>query len=313
MKKDLHDAFLITHKNCLDGTACAALFMAAGGKRKNIYFCNPDHETMDEFIIDLVIRKGEYDIFVVDVSISSKAAMKLDSLIHGIVLLDHHKSAIPLSSWYFCDIEVKNKRCGSKMFFDWLCKQEQLNNLFFYSFEKFFQYKRMVEYVDDNDRWVHNIPESRKLASLHKILGQEMFLDRIIKNPWPDFMEKEKYLLEVYDKKREIETEKRKESTQVYTKNIQGHDVRVGFVIAYGDDQSLLGEALYTDLDLDVDIAVIINGDGVSLRCSRDCPVDVSEVAKLNGGGGHPKASGCSLGNVLGQNFLEFVASKMRF
>ena len=36
-----------------------------------------------------------------------------------------------------------------------------------------------------------------------------------------------------------------------------------------------------------------LKGEGISLRRSPDCKVDLSQLAQLFGGGGHPAAAGC--------------------
>lgn len=43
MRKPTDKTALVTHRGCLDGTGCAAMFVWAGGKRENVIFKTPSH------------------------------------------------------------------------------------------------------------------------------------------------------------------------------------------------------------------------------------------------------------------------------
>jgi len=299
MKSEFEDVFLVTHKNCMDGSACAILFQSLGGKKENIYFSMPNHELTDEIVSDLVNHDWPGHILVADLSVSEDIADWLDK-VGRVTLLDHHQSSIPLGGFSFCTINVKNKMCGAAMMQD--------------AFSTSHKFREFVKLVDDNDRWIHNYPESKDLAALHELLGQELFIERFLKNQDVSFSDREKYIVEVYENKREISTRARKNNLKVVERNVQGHNVRVGFSVAYGDNTSYLGGALCTDPELGVDFVVIISGEGVSFRASSDCPVDVSVLAELNGnGGGHRGAAGTKLSGILGEDFLEMIVDRIKF
>lgn len=292
------NTFLITHKNCMDGSACAILFRSLGGKKENIYFSIPKGNRTDEFVSDLINGGWDGPVLIADLMVSVDVAEWLDTL-GNVALFDHHKTSVPLQRFDFCTIDVKNEMCGAMMLDHEFCGA--------------LKYMDLIRRADDNDRWVHNYPESKVLASLHDLLGQEAFIDRFLRNPDIELTIQEKFLIDVHNRDRAIKTKSRKKNTIIVDKNIQGHDVRVGFVVAYGDNTSKLGNEICEDFHMDVDLVVIISGEIVSYRASKDCPVDVSVVAALNGGGGHRLASGGQLSGILGEDFLEMVMGRIKF
>jgi oligoribonuclease NrnB/cAMP/cGMP phosphodiesterase (DHH superfamily) len=302
------NTLLMTHKACQDGSACALLFLAAGGKKENIHFCNPAHVETDAMLYELIHDTDDSDIWMVDLSISKEMADSIRDTVHEcrIEIIDHHNSAIPLKEYYFCQIDENNSQCGSMLFYNWLFGLSGSGH------GELRKYKELVTLTDDIDRWKHNYPESGQLAVLHKILGQELFIERFKKNPGVDLTDQEHYLIDINNKKREIDTKNRKKSLKIITKIINSVEYRFGIVYSYGDDQSLLGNAICSDPGLDVDVAVIVGGHSISFRSNEDCSLDLSEVTKLNGGGGHKHAAGCNLNGIFGEDFLELIMNKLK-
>jgi oligoribonuclease NrnB/cAMP/cGMP phosphodiesterase (DHH superfamily) len=288
----------------MDGSTCAVLFVAAGGKRENIIFSYPTNHIVEEHL-DYALLRNNNNILLVDVSVSKEYAEKLHET-GRVLLLDHHKAAVSLDEFDWCDIDIENERCGARMFFDWIQRNREpsieTNRIYFY--------RDLVMAVDDRDRFVNEIPESEKMATLHYVLGQKLFIDRFIKYSPITLTHQEIYAIDLEEKKKVEFIEKRKKETVVKTLSVKGELVRVGFVLA-NTYQTEVGYATYTDLDLDVDIVVIVGLNKVSFRSDRDCSVDLSEIAKLNGGGGHFHASGSNLGKVLGKDFLELVIERL--
>jgi len=301
---DLSDVALVTHQGCMDGSTCALVFLAAGGKEENVYFTLPSHDISDE-IVNYLAETHNGPIIVADMSISLGLAEKLNQHNAGIFLLDHHRSAIPLDKFEWCEIEVDNQRAGGRMLWDhfreFIIRRPELNQL-----------KDLVMAADDVDRWVKEIPVAEDLVTLHDAIEQQDFIDRFKKNPLLHFSKKEQYLIDVYKAKRDRYVERKKRDVVFFNRKIQGHRVRIGVVQA-GTHQSILGNAICTDPDLNVDVAIMSNGISVSMRSSSSCPVDLAAIAKLNGGGGHFNAAGVSAGKVIGEDFAEFIYGKIKF
>lgn len=300
----LDNTALVTHRGCLDGSTCALVFLAAGGKEENIYFTFPQHDDSDD-IVNYLAETHDGPIFVADMSISLGLATKLDQRGVDITLLDHHATAIPLNKFDWCEIEVENQRAGGKMLYDFL------NNNMKLSF-RFHAYNRLVELADDNDRWVRQYPESQDLVTFHDAIEQDAFIERFRKEASVKFNKEEQYLIDAYKAKRERYVERKKRSAVFFSRKLQGHNVRVGLVEA-GTHQSILGNSMCEDPELDCDIAVMCSGRSVNLRSSDRCPVDLSKIAKINGGGGHFRAAATSIGKVLGEDFAELVYGKMQW
>ncbi len=300
------DVKLVTHRDCSDGSACAVLFIAAGGLPENIVFTSPSHTETDE-IANNLFETWDGPIWFVDVSISDDAAQLL-SRRTDVVLIDHHKTAIPLAKYKFCKIDKDNSACGSKLFLAFLKKQLGAS-AYTLAIKK---YQDFVDNVDDMDRWRKNIPGSEVIFNLHGLLGQKLFIKRFLKNASMDTTDNEKYLIEI-DREREKEyIRSKKEQVVVVQREHNQQKVRVGFVQAGGPYRSALGDSMCHDPELDVDLAVMVNGDYISLR-SRNGKVDCSGVAQQNGGGGHPAAAGCDLSKIIGKDILSLAIENMKF
>jgi uncharacterized protein len=298
---DLSNWKLVTHKDCPDGSTCAMLFVAAGGKRENIVFTNPGHEETDEVAYDL-FETWAGPILFADVSVSEDCAKKLDNRF-DIVLLDHHKSAEPLK--YFSFALVDMTRCGCRLVYEWLILN-QLGNVAS-------KYKDLVMLVDDRDRWVNKLEDSKDIShGLHTIYGQEQFINRFLKNPIPALTPEERFCLDLDRAKEKAFVEKKKRQVVVYDKVHGNGTIRVGFVMAGGPYRSELGNAIVSDPVLDVDVAVMVSGDSISMR-SRKNGADVALIGAVNGGGGHAAAAGCSVPGVLGKGLLDLVVENMKF
>jgi oligoribonuclease NrnB/cAMP/cGMP phosphodiesterase (DHH superfamily) len=303
---DISKTALVTHVGCMDGAACAVLFIAAGGKRKNVYFTLPNHEHVEERLEHLFDRHEGY-IVVADVSVSLEYAEN-EVPTYDISLLDHHKASIPLNGLDWCEVNEENSMCGSKMLFEWI-----LGNVPNVDRGRILAYKNFLNAVDDMDRWIKAIPESQSLASLFSFLGQQLFIDRFISAPDLELTASEQYAVRIEEQKKEEFIGRMKKEVLVRVYEIDGRSVRVGFVLATTPYQSQLGHAICESLELDVEMAVIVGDKSISMRASRDAEVDLSVIAALNGGGGHVAAAGCQLSKVTGEDLLEKVANRLRF
>lgn len=297
---DITKTALVTHQGCMDGSTCAIVFCAAGGLRENVFFSSPNHRDTDELVSDLMERWSG-PIVIADASISLALAEKVFR--NDVFLLDHHKSAIPLKKFSWCEIDVDNTRAGGKMLYDWL----KVNA----SSSWFMEYKQLVDLADDHDRWIKQYKESDTLSLFHEVLGQELFIERFLKNPDPTLNSMEKYAVDLEIRKRDQYIQRKKNEVEVVRKRIDGRDVNIAFVAA-GTHQSLLGNMVCEDPAINAEVCVLV-GSSVSMRANRASQVDLSRVAKINGGGGHAKAAGCSLDKLLGKSLLEYVKDNLKF
>lgn len=301
---DLTNTALLTHRSCLDGSTCSIVFCAAGGNKNNIRFSSPSHDKSDEAFLDLY-ENWDGPIIVADLSVSYNVALTV-SLSAEVYLLDHHKSAIPLDEFSWCEIEVDNHRAGGKMLFDFL-----YDNVRYNSDPCFRDLKDLVEAADDHDRWIKEIPESDTLATLHNVLGQKRFINRFLKTPELSLTENERYVLNLEDEKREEYIKNAKKNLSIVNKSIDGKQIKVAYLLA-NKHQSRLGHAIYEDVELDIDVVIMISNRSISMRSRPNCPLDLSMVAKKFNGGGHLHAGGMSLGQVIGKDLIELVVEKLQ-
>ena len=299
---NLDNVKLITHKDCHDGSACAILFVACGGLIENVVFTHPNHNDVDD-VAEHAYYNWEGPIWFVDVSVSEKTAELLANR-GDVLLIDHHKSAIPLTRFSFCNVDKFNSACGSKLFFEFLRKEFG---------PEIRKYRELVDMVDDIDRWVRQIPDSDSITRLHSVLGQKGFIKRFSKKPQISFSQIEKFLIEM-DMTREKEYVESKKTQVVKVNKIIGDkEITIGFVSGGGPYRSVLGDALCTDPSLGIDLAVMINGDFISLR-SRNGEIDCARIAENNGaGGGHAAAAGCNLSKILGKDLVTLAIENMKF
>lgn len=301
MKIDLSKTKLVTHQQCMDGSGCSIIFQAAGGKKENIIFVSPNYLDTDEVAREL-LETWEGPILFADVSISEESASLLDGR-PEVYLLDHHKSAIPLTRFGWCEIEVENLRCGTRMLLDW-CIEHNLNA------QHLKQYEVLADFIDDIDRWQHFYSQSEDLAILHGFITQPAFIKRFVKNAEVKFSENERFVIDVEKEKRKSFIASKKDEVFTVKKIIAGKEVNFGF-IRVNKHQSDLGAAICTDPMLNIDAAVMI-GNHISMRSSGPDGVDVSEIASLNGGGGHKNAAGCRLETVLGKGLVDLIIEKLK-
>lgn len=303
----LTETALVTHNGCMDGSTCALVFMACGGKKENIFFTTPSHDDTNA-LVKYLAETWQGNIIVADASISLSLAERLNKTNTNIRIFDHHKTAIPLNKFSWCEIDVENTRAGGKMLYDY-CQQ----HIGYLNHHRMLNLKELVDAADAYDRWTWNGDELiDNLALFHDAVEQESFIERFNSNPYLLFNEKEQYLVDVKKAKRERFVEKKKQDAEFVVLHVQGHNIKVGVVEA-GTHQSILGNAICSDPELKADVTVMVNSRSVSLRASADCPVDLSKVAKINGGGGHAKAAGVALSNLLKDDFLNMVFERVRW
>lgn len=289
----------------MDGSTCAICFQLGGGLKQNIHFSNPQHESVDEILSDL-LSTGANNVVLADVSVSENMADEVERSGANVMIFDHHKSALPLSARKWCNID--ESACGSKLLFQHLLKTSNEEMLRYFS-----KWKDLIDLVDDYDRWERNYPESEDLALLHPMIGQSMFIDRFLSHPTKILTSEERYVVNLEKRKMEEEISEKKRVVQssIFKKKVNGKDYRFGIItgVKYA---STTGDALYSDPKLNLDCIVMISGATISMRSSKTCEIDLAKIAKDNGGGGHKSASGFPLKSLLGMDLPQFVADKIK-
>ncbi len=274
---------LLTHSD-LDGVACAIIYAAATGR--------VDYRLVENGSVDVAVREaiaaGAGDLILADHSVSEAMVAPIEEFISGggrFRMLDHHKSALPLAQRGWATVDLTRSAAG--LLFDHLGRPPRL--------------AEFAALVEDHDLWIHSDPRSRRLAALLGLLGHERFIERFTRRPRVDFTDGEELLLEV---------EARRQADYIERKLAQAQTIEAGGVrwaIVFAESyRSELAEAMLDRLGADATAIVNPAKATVSLR-SRS--IDVADVARPLGGGGHARAAAFTAqGTEIEQGLRRFVS-----
>jgi oligoribonuclease NrnB/cAMP/cGMP phosphodiesterase (DHH superfamily) len=130
------------------------------------------------------------------------------------------------------------------------------------------------------------------------LIGREKFVKRFSENVSVEFTEGEKLLLEVEEDR--IKKYIDKVSKKVIPAKIENYNAGVVFAEQYISE---LGNAI-AEQNPNLDFIAIVNvgGGGISYRRREGIDIDLGQLVKVFGGGGHPSAAGSSLYHRLDIN-----------
>lgn len=302
---------LFTHTD-LDGVGCAILAKLAFGEEIDVEYC--DYNNVNEkvkYYLDTDDDSLSY-IYITDISVNEETAKLLGER-GGVNLLDHHPTALELNKYPWCKVILEDlngiKTSGTKMFYHLLdmngCLSENLENN--KSLDKF------VELVRDYDtwRWTTFGDEGlicKQVNDLLYLYGREKFikwcLSEIHDEVFPRLYAADEFVLKL--KQQEIDEYIKEKDEQLITSPMCG--MNCGFVFAE-KYFSELGNGLCV-MHPEIDFVAMIDMSGtVSYRTVKD-NIDLGkDVAKLFGGGGHPKAAGSQFSDEIKLSVIENIFS----
>jgi oligoribonuclease NrnB/cAMP/cGMP phosphodiesterase (DHH superfamily) len=243
----------------------------------------------------------EAEVWITDISWTEKETdahlRQLAARGAKIYWFDHHRTAVERYrsgeiDVPFTDLVVKEECAASRLVYEYLwarLKAEGRHNPLFAALH------RLVRMADDNDRWIHEVTGSRELALIVRAMAaNQESLDAY--QALLDTDEQVSYtprMQEAYERAtKEIQASLDLAEKSQVTLPIAGTDFTVVAALCDGypsDVADLWGKtakqtvfALYDTKSL-----------AVSLRRSPDCTADLSRIARVFAGGGHPTASGC--------------------
>jgi uncharacterized protein len=262
---------LLTHTD-LDGVGCAVVFAGARPGQGPIELV--ENGAIDGRVRDaLAARIGDaagHEVLVTDHGVDATTADAADDFVRAggrFVLLDHHRSSLPLSGRGWATVDPERSAAG--LLFDHLGRPEP--------------YAEFVRLVEDHDLWRHHDPRSARLATLVGLLGAERFLARFAEDPSVELREGERLLVDNEEARREDYLRRKVEQARV--EEIGG----TRWAICYAEQyQSDLAERLMSELGAAATAIVNPGRRTVSLRGRG---VDVSAIAERFGGGGHARAA----------------------
>lgn len=276
----------VTHTD-LDGVGCAIISNAKYRKVNVIY---ADYNNVNERVNEALDMIADFDIaldmvtFIIsDISVDATTAERLNSLyMNGmaLILADHHKTAEWLNVYPWATVKSE-EHSGTSLLYELLEYPSFAKN----------DYRALVELIRDYDLWIHNHPASKDLNRLFYLIGRDAFLLRFTLDPEPYFSDSEALIIKA-DKDAEDKYYRRVDRVLRERMDKKGNTFGITYCDRYTSE---IGHRLLNSYPhLDYVVLLDVLGDKVSLR-SRE-GVDVSEVAKTFGGGGHKNASGFGFG-----------------
>lgn len=295
---------LFTHRD-LDGIGCAVLAQLTFGKNVNITYCNYDE-------VDVLVREyiskmdKEHDTcFVTDISIKDDlAAMIDDKYKNNFKLFDHHKTALDLNKYDWCAVEtVNNKKelqtCGTELFYEYLIEHKYLKE----------DVKDFVKLVTNYDTW--RWTEVGNMGLISKKMNDLLYLygrDEFVKWCLDKFKSRKSFLR--FDKEDELLLQFNQKEIDKYIDSKEKEmiiscdgEYKYGVVFAEKYFSELGNELCTRNPNLDYVAMVNVGTYSISYRTIKE-NIDVGQVAKRYGGGGHQKAAGSNFHNHIVTQFI---------
>jgi len=299
---------LYTH-NDLDGVGCGIVAKIAFGKDVEVRYNSVmglDYQ-IEKLLENEKNIKDDF-LIITDLSVNDENLIRLDDLAKSggkVRLIDHHKTALHFNdySWGRVKVQYEDGRltAATSLLYEYLQEHELI--------EPSQALDEFVELVRQYDTWEWDQNDNLKAKNLNDLFFmvsidefEEKMTDRIMNSDTFEFDDFEQKLLEMEEEK--IERYVRRKKRELVQTFIGEHCAGVVHAESY---HSELGNELgkeYPHLDY---IAILnLGGKKISFRTIHD-HVDVSAVAGKYGGGGHAKASGCSMGKDAFKLFVQDI------
>ena len=282
---------LFTHTD-LDGVSCEILGKIAFGEDIDVVRCG--YGNIDAKVEEFINSGKEYDkLFITDISVKKELADRLLSVSDKVILLDHHKTALWLNEYPYALVQVEDesvgKMCGAYLFYEYLKKShKEFNDT--PALKLFIDYVRMYDTWEWKEKYDNIIP--KRLNDLMYMDGPNEFVDKMTYRLGNNlFILDDTDLMKLQIEQTYINSyvAQKNETLMINDDLFPEYTVGITFADKYISE---LGNKL-CELHPELDFVVLINMSTltVSYRTVKD-NLDLSDIAKGFGGGGHPKASG---------------------
>lgn len=285
---------LLSH-NDLDGVGCGILAKLAFGEQVKVRYNSISSLNRE---IEYFLENDEPDtfLFVTDLTPNEDNEKRLNDFYNAkgkVQLIDHHKSALHFNDYEWGYILVEDDE-GKPTSATSLLYEYLVTNSLLQPSEAVSEFVELVRQYDTWEWEKNGNHQAHSLNSLFYLISMEEFEEKIMErlrtSDHFDFDEFEKKILKMEADK--IDRYIRRKKKEIVQANIGEHLAGIVYAETY---HSELGNELGKEYPhLDYIAIVIMGGKRISLRTIYD-DIDVSEVAGQFGGGGHQKASGCTL------------------
>ena len=271
-------------------------------------FCNYGdiNEKVQEFLTSTDACFYDY-IYITDISVNEEIAEKLQKIADTtdvtIRLFDHHKTALELNKFDFCEVTVEKDgelTCGTKLFYQYLITEQHLEERDYIS--------RYVKCVNDYDTWLwankyhYDLPDNWN--TLFQFYGRINFIENVLKKfekKTTSFTDTDRLILEVEARKKQAYIKNK--MNDVFEKIINGEKCVIVFAELYTND---VATALKEKCP-NSDIQIVIGQRGISYRSRSEKDIDLGEFVKKYGGGGHAKAAGSQITRDMRDKMIEII------
>jgi uncharacterized protein len=294
---------LLSH-NDLDGVGCGILAKLAFGENVKVRYNSISGLNRE---VEWFLENDDKNtfLFVTDLSVNEKNEQRLDEFYQNggkLQLIDHHKTAMHYNDYPWGHVVVEDGEgkltSATSLLYEYLLSHQLINPTE--------AVKEFVDLVRQYDTWEwekNENQDAKRLNALFFLVSMDEFEEKMITRLQSSehfhFDEFEKKILDMEEDK--IERYIRRKRRELVQTELNGLFAGVVYAESY---HSELGNELgkeYPHLDY---IAILnIGGKRMGFRTIHD-HIDVSQVAGKYGGGGHAKASGCSLTEEAYINFV---------
>lgn len=274
---------LFTHKD-LDGVGCAVLFHKVF-PTATVVFTNYDE--VDEHVL---MNLHHDKIWITDLSIKPETLQKAYELCPDldkrINVVDHHKTALWLDKYDWALIDTT--MCGAKLLFNLLSIDYHIDDM-----------RLFADLVNDHDLWKHQMVGSAEMSDLLYVMGLRPYFERLCNDCRCKVGEG---LIMTEGEKLLLSTDRYKFTEYFAKVTDKAQLLSLGehlCVTAFADQyqSEICSKILDTDESVEAVFLIDMIQGKVSMRSRGN--FDCSDYAKMNGGGGHPKAAGFPFDNML--------------
>lgn len=295
---------LLSH-NDLDGVSCGILAKLAFGKQVQVRYNSVSGLDRE---VAWFLEKSDRGTFllITDLSVNEENEKRLEEFYQGggkVQLIDHHKTAIHINDYSWGHVVVENEEgnltSATSLFYEYLVREGYLT-----ANRAIDEYVELVRQYDTWEWEKNENHEAHRLNALFFLVSidefEEKMMERLQEGNHFYFDEFENKILVMEDHK--MERYIRRKRRELIQHKIGNFYVGVVFAESY---HSELGNELGKDCPhLDYIAIVNIGSRRMGFRTIHDY-VDVSEIAGEYGGGGHEKASGCTMTQAAYHSFVE--------
>lgn len=279
---------VVFYHNDLDGVASAAIVYNLTPRSKFHVYKEVQYNQDISKEIELIDVFTE--VYILDFSFDYTTMAHIASRCKRLYWIDHHKSSeiliYPLDEIGNTRIVHDTKRSGAYLTYKYITKKEP---------------PIAIKAVDDYDRWQFQVEGSREFEVMFltelKDYSNRVWKDLLINKPNKMYNELVKTGKLIVNHKKSLVESMVKKGFKIKILN------QTMFAVNSSILTSDIGEYVYNNIS---DVAVIYqikNENKVTLSFRSD-KIDVLEIAKYFGGGGHPKAAGCE---ITLEDFVKYI------